>query len=164
MRDAGSRMWDTASLRENGSVTTGRYVYENKGGGDLFGVRAGFRVDTYSLGSGSQWKIVRMHKDGTDIMSVYLYNNGGDLEIKVTVWDSGSTERTVGSNIGISSGTNYQILLKWDRNQANGAAFEVWQENGTTQVGSTREVLHEVTPILASPAHLLCRGPRTSYD
>lgn len=75
---------------------------------------------------------------GTGYFKINMNYNGGTYQITGWARDNGNAYAQVGSGIAISLNTWYQIIYRFKQNTANGAEFEIWSEDGQTQVGTTQ--------------------------
>lgn len=132
--DTGSRVFDTDSIRVNGYIPGGygATIGAEPSVRNNSGCRFVFRWDTCPLTSGQQKPIFRVHNGGTDLLKVYIVNDSGTIKLKYGVWDSGGTERTVGTSNAVTQSEIVQVRCRLARDTSNGASWDIYEEDGTT--------------------------------
>ena len=130
-----SLMWGAHCLYWSGSTSSVGNVYKTFTATGTFGLRFGLHLVAESLANGNIQRIVNLMNAGgpTSIVYANIVDVSGSIYLRVTCLDAGSTARTVG-DVLISTGTNYQVVIKFDAALASGCSFTVYAEDGTTVI------------------------------
>jgi hypothetical protein len=105
-----------------------------------------FRLDTLGMVDGKN-VMIRRHSAGANTQfGIDIYNNSGSPRLigiyrnpsnDLARFDN-STSPTVPAGVDIETGKWYQIEAIWKETTSGGASFKVWNETGSTQIGSTQ--------------------------
>lgn len=124
-----------AHHNDNNSLSE-RYVVNSDLAHATVGVRFGFYLDAESLASGNVTPIAFGYNAGWSVaFYLKLKDDTGQLQIEGTGYDNTNTARVIGV-VNINLDTWYQIELLWQQNTVSGFRFKVWNEAGTSLIGS----------------------------
>lgn len=141
-----SLMWDSDCLEWNGQSSAAGYLTKQLSSSQAAtGLRFGLNVVSEGLTS-AQYQLIFRIKDtgGNVLLDCFLYDNGSIFLVFFQVYDTGGTGRNT-NGIQISTGTNYQIVCKLQKNTAGGFYFTVYAEDGTTVIGSEIQLSTDYT-------------------
>jgi len=100
-----------------------------------------FCIKPTNIGDASNVRIFQMAESGSSTIhfAIKCVDAAGTYTIQGQARDNAdNTLKDFGSAISLTLSTWYQIIFRHKRNTANGAEFEVWSEDGQTQIGSTQ--------------------------
>jgi hypothetical protein len=137
----------TGALEGAGSFSTGAttassLVQVDLGAGATRATRNKFNLAVDGLTTSGDYMDVAVLKGGGDTVQAYarIENSSGTLQVQGYVKVADDSFQPIGSAIPISSATTYQVELKRAMNTANGAWLKLWNEAGSSQVGSTQQL------------------------
>lgn len=112
---------------------------------DAIGLRFAIYLTSESLADDNSMDFYLIQYSGSNrIYGRYKQTAGPVYSIEIGVLNSADGITSVGT-VAVSLATWYQVIIKWQKNTAGGCVFEVWDEAGSSQIGTTQTLDGGVT-------------------